>query len=138
MSYPYFHVHSYSVSTKRTRDGESLADASIDMTVGGVRRHHTVAGVGPVHALEQALRMCLEDDFPATHDLRLCDYQVSVVDAALGTRASVRVIIQATDGLTTWDAGAVSNNVIEASFEALCSATVMGILRSQSSGRRSA
>jgi len=138
MSHPYFNVVSYSVSSKRVNGGRSIAKASLELEVGGKRARHSATGVGPVHALEAALRACLGDEYPEVADLRLCDYQVSVVDAELGTQARVRVIIQATDGLSTWDAGSVSENVIDASFEALCSATVMGILQTRLERQRTA
>lgn len=131
MSHPYFHIYDYSVTTRRSEGGVSEAEATIDVRVGPVRAQHTAGGVGPVHALEQALRLCLCDSYPEVEALRLCDYSVTVVDAELATAASVRVIIRATDGYSSWDAGAVSQNVIEASFEALCSATIMGILRTR-------
>ncbi|MEA2460289.1 MAG: 2-isopropylmalate synthase [Actinomycetota bacterium] len=129
MSHPYFHIYDYSVTTKRSESGVSESQASIDLRVGAERAQHSAAGVGPVHALERALRSCLLNEYPEVESLRLCDYSVAVVDAELGTAASVRVIIRATDGFSSWDAGAVSQNVIDASFEALCSATIMGILR---------
>jgi 2-isopropylmalate synthase len=64
--------------------------------------------------------------------VRLSDYGVTVVDAADGTGAQVRVIVQATDGVATWDAGCVSTNIVDASFEALCSTAVMAIMRARS------
>ncbi|MEA2498879.1 MAG: 2-isopropylmalate synthase [Actinomycetota bacterium] len=138
MSHPYFHVVGYSVTSERVNDGRSLAKASLELEVGGKRTRHSATGVGPVHALEEALRACLASDYPEVESLRLCDYQVSVVDAELGTSARVRVIIQATDGFAKWDAGSVSENVIDASFEALCSATVMGILQTRLERQRTA
>jgi 2-isopropylmalate synthase len=138
MSHPYFHIHDYSVRTKKSEGGASEAEACIDMRVGLNRVRHTASGVGPVHALERALRMCLSDTYPEVASVRLCDYSVAVVDAELATAARVRVIIRATDGTSSWDAGAVSQNVIEASFEALCSATVMGILRARSGAKQPA
>jgi 2-isopropylmalate synthase len=138
MSHPYFHVIGYSVTSERVAAGGSLARASLEVQVGGERTTRSATGVGPVHALEEALRACLRSEYPEIDRLRLCDYQVSVVDAELGTSARVRVIIQATDGFSTWDAGSVSENVIDASFEALCSATVMGILQSQVGEQRPA
>jgi 2-isopropylmalate synthase len=92
-------------------------------------------GCGPVHALDNALRACLRSEFPELERVRLADYRVSVVDAGEGTGAQVRVLIEATDGENSWDAGAVSTNIIDASFEALCSAWVMGIMRERRGGR---
>jgi 2-isopropylmalate synthase len=86
-----------------------------------------------VHALDNALRRCLERAFPELGGVRLSDYRVSVVDAEQGTAAQVRVLIRATNGNESWDAGCVSDNIIDASFEALCSTFVLGIMRARAS-----
>jgi 2-isopropylmalate synthase len=131
----YFDVHSYSVVSARARTAPSFSEATVEVQVGSQRVARTASGVGPVHALDAALRDCLSADFPELDDVRLCDYQVSVLEGQDGTGAEVRVIIQATDGISKWDAGSVSQNIIDASFEALCSAAVMGILRAQQPAR---
>ena len=131
----FFDVHSYSVISARARTSPSFSEATVDVQVGTRRVERTASGVGPVHALDAALRDCLSADFPELDDVRLCDYQVSVLEGQDGTGAEVRVIIQATDGTSKWDAGSVSQNIIDASFEALCSAAVMGILRAQQPAR---
>ena len=131
MNRAYFDVHSYSVTSGRSKTGPSFSEATVEVQVGPRRVARTAVGVGPVHALDEALRRCLAADFPELQDVRLSDYQVSVLEGQDGTSAEVRVIIQATDGRSKWDAGSVSQNIIDASFEALCSAAVMGILRAQ-------
>jgi 2-isopropylmalate synthase len=130
---PYFEVCGYKVSTERVQHRcETRVQAIVEVRIGGrcVRRAST--GVGPVHALDLALRDCLREEFPELEGVRLSDYGVTVVDAADGTGAQVRVIVQATDGVATWDAGCVSTNIVDASFEALCSTAVMAIMRARS------
>lgn len=133
MTNPYFLPRGYSVTTERLGPGRSPATAVLEVQVGDrlVRREAT--GAGPVHALDNALRRCLERHFPEVSEVRLSDYRVSVVDAEQGTAAQVRVLIRATNGEDSWDAGCVSDNIIDASFEALCSTFVLGIMRARSS-----
>jgi 2-isopropylmalate synthase len=88
-------------------------------------------GCGPVHALDNALRGCLRSEFPELEGVRLADYRVSVVDAGDGTAAQVRVVIAATNAEDSWEAEAISTNIIDASFDALCSAWVTGIARAR-------
>lgn len=130
-SNPFFSVCSYKVTTERIHSKVLRVQAIVEVRVGGSCVRRGAEGVGPVHALDRALRDCLERDFPEIRDVRLSDYQVSVVDADAGTAAQVRVLIEATDGLSSWDAGCVSGNVIDASFEALCSSAVMGIMKAR-------
>jgi 2-isopropylmalate synthase len=134
---PYFSVCSYKVTSERTHD-RLRVQAVVEVRVGSRCVRRAAGGVGPVHALDEALRSCLEGDFPELQEVKLSDYRVSVVDADAGTDAKVRVLVEASDGSTSWDAGCVSENIVDASFEALCSTAVMGIVRAQASGRRSA
>lgn len=135
---PYFEVQSYSVVTERSAAGRSPARAQVELSIGDERVIRAAAGAGPVHALDNALRSCLADAFPELANVRLSDYGVTVVDAEKGTRAHVRVLMRATDGEESWDAGCVSDNIVDASFEALCSTVVMGIMRARGSTRASA
>jgi 2-isopropylmalate synthase len=128
MNTHYFSVCGYGVTTQR-RGEESQVHATVEVRIGKRYVSRGAAGVGPVHALDSALRECLKHDFPEVGDFRLSDYRVTVVDPADGTGAKVHVQLRATDGAHTWDAGCVSENIIEASFEALCSAAVLGIMR---------
>jgi 2-isopropylmalate synthase len=114
----------------------SHVQAIVEVQVGNSCVRRAATGVGPVHALDVALRACLANDFPELEDVKLSDYRVTVVDAADGTGAQVRVLIQATDGESSWDAGCVSANIVDASFEALCSTAVMGIMRARSTLQR--
>lgn len=135
---PYFQVLSYSVTSRRQGEQRTPPRADVEVRIGESVIAKSAAGVGPVHALDNALRDCLGEAFPEVARIRLSDYRVSVVDADKGTRAQVRVIVRATDGAASWDAGCVSDNVVDASFEALCSTLVMGLMRARSGERASA
>ena len=76
-------------------------------------------GNGPVSALDQALRQALEKEFPSLAEMRLVDFKVLILESNLGTDAITRVRVESTDGNTTWGTVGVSDNVIEASWEAL-------------------
>lgn len=132
MNNHYFAVCGYGVATQR-RGSDSHVHATVEVRIAKRYVSRSAMGVGPVHALDSALRECLKHDFPEVIDIRLSDYRVSVVDPADGTGAKVHVQLRATDGSQTWDAGCVSENIIEASFEALCSSAVLGIMRRRAS-----
>jgi 2-isopropylmalate synthase len=138
MSNPFFEVCGYKVISERRHETTSRSQAIVEVRFGHDCVRRSATGVGPVHALDRALRSCLEAQFPELEDVRLADYRVTVVDAGDGTAAQVRVLIEATDDVDSWDAGCVSENIIDASFEALCSTAVMGIMRARATGLRSA
>ena len=137
ISSPFFSVCGYKVVSERLHAEESSVQAIVEVRVDNSCVRRAAGGVGPVHALDNALRACLKSDFPELDDVRLSDYRVAVVDARDGTGAQVRVLVQATNGDAYWDAGCVSTNIVDASFEALCSTAVMGIMRARAT-RRSA
>jgi len=134
----YFDVCGYKVTTERMHERSPRVQAIVEVKIGNNCVRRSASGVGPVHALDEALRRCLADDFPELDAVKLSDYRVSVVDARRGTGSQVRVLVEATDGSTSWDAGCVSENIVDASFEALCSTAVMGIIRARSEKQRSA
>ncbi len=88
-------------------------------------------GNGPVNALDNALRNALNGRFPALERIHLTDYKVRVLDSVAATGAVVRVLIDSTDGDTTWTTVGVSENIIEASWSALVDSIVYGLLHSE-------
>ena len=132
----YFDVCGYKVTTERMHERSARVQAIVEVKIGNDCVRRSASGVGPVHALDEALRRCLANEFPELEDVRLSDYRVSVVDARKGTGSQVRVMVEATNGETSWDAGCVSENLVDASFEALCSTAVMGIIRARSEKKR--
>jgi len=115
-----FEVVSYHVGIARDeKDGKSISEATVKLRV-GEEIHHTVAeGNGPVSALDHALRKALMNDFSNISEVRLIDFKVLILESNLGTDAITRVRVESTDGKHTWGTVGVSDNVIEASWEAL-------------------
>jgi 2-isopropylmalate synthase len=85
----------------------------------GRRSRSSAIGNGPVNALDSALRQSLVPYYPNLAAMQLSDYKVRVLDNGAGTGARVRVLIESTDGKRRWGTVGVSNNVIEASWQAL-------------------
>lgn len=108
------------IDEKRSKDDKILAEATIMVEVKGKGEVHTAAvGEGPVNALDNALRKALERFFPSLKEVRLIDYKVRVLPGTLATASKVRVLIESTDGVDTWGTVGVSDNIIEASWQAL-------------------
>lgn len=128
---PFFEVCGYKVVSERMHGRDPVIEAVVEVRVDQRCVRRSATGVGPIHALDNALRSCLAPRFPELERVRLSDYQVGVVDASDGTAAQVKVLVQATNGNAVWDAGCVSENIVDASFEALCSTAVMGIMRAK-------
>ncbi|HVM67534.1 MAG TPA: citramalate synthase, partial [Acidimicrobiales bacterium] len=114
---PWFHVESYRVMTEQ-RDGEVVTEATIKVHVGDARILAVAEGNGPVNALDAALRKAVGSAYPALALIHLTDYRVRVLDTAQGTGAVTRVLIDSTDGGRTWATIGVSDNIIQASWEA--------------------
>ena len=99
--------------------GSQLVEATVKLTVKGNTCLHAAEGNGPVDALSQALQLALADAFPELVDLHLSDYKVRVVNSADGSAAKVRVLIEHVfRGEPVMTLG-VSENIIEASWQAL-------------------
>ncbi len=126
---PYFELESFRVQSERRSAESIVSEATVKIMAGGERRVSVGEGVGPVHALDMALRGALRSDFPGVSDLRLTDYRVRVLDSTDGTSARVRVLIETSDHETSWGTIGVHENVIEASWEALADGIVVGLLR---------
>ncbi len=99
--------------------GDPKTYGLIKVKVGEKLRVEGGEGVGPVHAIDVALRKALEQDYPELRKVRLIDYRVILPEAARDTASIVRVFIKFTDGERTWTTTATSNNIIEASLNAL-------------------
>jgi 2-isopropylmalate synthase len=124
----YFRLESFRVITEQREDGVFVTEATIKVHVGDERVLATAEGNGPVNALDGALRKAIGTKYPELAHLHLTDYKVRVLDTARGTAAVTRVLIDSTDGDRTWTTIGVSDNVIEASWEALSESIVFGLL----------
>ncbi len=138
---PWFEVESFRVITddRKVGDRDSTAggvstEATIKVHVDGERTVATAEGNGPVNALDTALRRALGGRYPALDPVHLTDYKVRVLDTQKGTGAVTRVLIDSTNGDRTWSTIGVSENIIEASWQALYDSLVYGLLLGQASG----
>ncbi|NCG24050.1 MAG: citramalate synthase [Actinobacteria bacterium] len=135
---PYFQLESFSVDmVHRSGTGarawnEVAVDvetqASVKVWVDGERRLALGEGNGPVNALDAALRAALNGRYPALDRISLTDFKVRVLDTGKGTGAITRVLLDSTDGNREWSTIGVSENIIEASWQALVDSVVFGIL----------
>lgn len=117
---PLFELKEYHCNYRNLGDnGSDLCEATVKLIVGGVPEYTVAEGDGPVNALDAALRKALRPFYPWIDTLRLADYKVRIVDGARGTAARTRVLIESTDGNTNWGTVGVSDNIIQASWEAL-------------------
>ena len=134
----YFILESFSVNVGHRSGSGSRAwndvavqvetEATVKVHVGGERVVAIGEGNGPVNALDSALREALGDRFPEVERLYLTDFKVRVLEARQGTGAVTRVLIDTTNGERTWTTIGVSENIIEASWQALVDSLVFGIL----------
>ncbi len=116
---PFFRLLGFRLITEMGIDGRLECEATIKVQVDGCIEHTAANGNGPVDALNNALRKALLNFFPEISEIHLTDYKVRVLDEDSGTAASVRVLIDQTDGVKHWGTVGVSENVIEASWMAL-------------------
>ena len=103
-------------------------EATVKLWVDGERRVAVGEGNGPVNALDTALRNALGDRYPALESISLTDFKVRVLDTQKGTGAVTRVLIDSTDRRRVWTTIGVSENIIEASWQALADSVVYGLL----------
>jgi 2-isopropylmalate synthase len=116
---PFFRVIDSKVNVSYDDKGHSKAEAVLKVEVDGEIEHTASDGQGPVNALDNALRKALLRFYPEISLIKLVDYKVRVLDEKDGTGAKVRVMIESSDGNNTWSTVGVSENIIEASFQAL-------------------
>ncbi len=114
-----FRLESFRVITEKRADGHVETEATIKIWVDGHRYVRTAEGNGPVNALDKALRLAITDLHPHLSDIELTDYKVRILDSHDGTGAITRVLLDSSDGHESWGTIGVSENIIEASWEAL-------------------
>ena len=127
----FFKLESLRVIMEKKEDGRVETEATIKIHIGENRIISTAEGNGPVNALDHALRNAIIQCYPNIKSIRLTDFKVRVIDSKKGTGAVVRVLIDSTDGKTTWSTIGVSENIIEASWDALEDSIKLGLMRTQ-------
>ena len=117
---PFFELEGFRVIVeKRGREEPCISEATIKVKVGDETELTAGEGHGPVDALNAALRAALTRFYPEIADIALTDYRVRILDPKLATRAMTRVVIESGDGKSQWGTVGVSENIIEASWQAL-------------------
>jgi 2-isopropylmalate synthase len=132
----YFCLKGFRVITEKRGPREDvLSEATIKVTVDGENELTASEGVGPVNALDRALRKALTVFYPTLQEMKLVDYKVRVLETNKATEASVRVLIQSSDGSETWGTVGVSQNVMEASWLALVDSISYKLMKDEKAGR---
>jgi 2-isopropylmalate synthase len=119
------------IDTKRHGDEMPTSEATVQVKVGGKIEHTAAEGNGPVNALDHALRKALEQFYPHLKEMKLYDYKVRVLPAGKGTASMIRVLIESGDKNGRWGTVGVSDNIIDASYQALVDAIQYKLLRDQ-------
>ncbi|GAA4345354.1 citramalate synthase [Angustibacter luteus] len=125
----YFDVESWRVITDARGDATATSEATVKVTAAGRRVVATGEGNGPVNALDHALREALSPAYPELRKLQLIDFRVRILDAAHGSDAVTRVLIETSDGSSSWETVGVAANIVEASWEALVDSISYGLMR---------
>ena len=115
----YFDLIGFRVIVEKRGKRSPVSEATIMVNVDGRVEHTAALGCGPVNALDNALRKALHKFYPALKEVELVDYKVRVLTTEAGTKAPIRVLIESSDGEKVWGTVGVSENIIEASWEAL-------------------
>jgi 2-isopropylmalate synthase len=116
---PLFELESFRVTTEKREGSRVETEATIKVVVDGERYVEVAEGNGPVNALDKALRAAIGARHPHLADVELTNYKVRILDENHGTGAVTRVLLDSTDGRREWGTIGVSENIIEASWEAL-------------------
>ncbi|MGH2907535.1 MAG: citramalate synthase [Solirubrobacterales bacterium] len=124
---PLFKLESWRTIAEKREDGKVQTEATIKIWVDGERYVRTAEGNGPVNALDKALRDAIGETYPHLKDIDLVNFKVRILNETKGTGAVTRVLLDASDGHKSWGAIGVSENIIEASWEALVDALEFGM-----------
>jgi 2-isopropylmalate synthase len=127
----FFELEGFRVVIEKLTDKKITSEAIIKLKVKGTKEHTAAEGDGPVNALDNALRKALKDFYPTLSKMHLSDFKVRVLDEKAGTAARVRVLIQSQDESDTWSTIGVSENIIEASWQALVDSVEYKLLKDQ-------
>jgi 2-isopropylmalate synthase len=132
---PPFELEDFTVIIEKRGGDGSRAQATVRIRVGDEMMHTAAEGQGPVNALDRAVRKALLPHYPALAEVHLVDYKVRIVDEHLGTGARPRVVIESARGAERWSTVGCSENIIEASWLALCDGLELALLRAERAER---
>jgi 2-isopropylmalate synthase len=125
----FFDIDSYEVTTRSAVPQGAVSTATVTLRAQDGVHSASANGQGPFNALHLCLRKCLSKLYPQIAEVRLTDYKVRVLDSRKGTAANVRVLIEWSDHRKSWTTVGVSDNVVEASWQALVDAVRLELMR---------
>jgi len=125
------------IDEKRHEDNQPVSEATVMVKVGGKFEHTAAEGNGPVNALDNALRKALEKFYPKLKEVKLLDYKVRVLPAGQGTASAIRVLIESGDKESRWGTVGASENIIEASYQALIDSIEFKLHKSEEDASKS-
>lgn len=131
----YFDLIGFRIMVEKKERNHPVSEATILVKVGDTMEHTAALGTGPVNALDNALRKALHKFYPKLKEMNLVDYKVRVLSTKDGTQAATRVLIESSDGKRTWGTVGVSENIIEASWQALVDGIDYKLLIEEEKGR---
>ena len=134
---PFFELIDFMIVVEHRDKRGLLAEANTKLRVGEKTFHTAAEGVGPVDAMDHALRKALRETYPDVDTLRLIDYKVRILDSDQATGAITRVLVDTSDGQDTWTTVGASANIIEASWQAVRDGLEFGLMKLKA-GRKSA
>ncbi|NBI28414.1 citramalate synthase [Chengkuizengella marina] len=123
-----FTLESFKILVAKTKESPVASEAIVKLNVHGEIVYMAAEGAGPVNALDNAIRKALEKFYPDIKKMHLSDYKVRVIDEKDATAAKVRVLIESSDFKNTWSTVGVSENIIEASWQALVDSIRYGLI----------
>ncbi|MDP8289458.1 MAG: citramalate synthase [Candidatus Susulua stagnicola] len=125
----FFDLLGFKVVVEKKEDNKLVSEALIKLKINGKEEHISSLGDGPVNALDNALRKALSKFHPTLSKMHLTDFKVRVLDEKGGTTAKVRVLIESQDEGDSWSTIGVSENIIEASWQALADSVEYKLLK---------
>jgi 2-isopropylmalate synthase len=131
----FFDLMGFRVIVEKKEEGSPpLSEATIMVRVNDQVEHTAAVGDGPVNALDHALRKALEKFYPELKEVKLLDYKVRILSSRDGTAAHTRVLIESGDGKSEWGTVGVSENIIQASWQALVDSIDYKLLKKEEAG----
>ncbi len=126
---PVFIFESFRVTTEQDETRGTVTEATVRVRHDGEALTATAEGNGPVNALDNALRRALAGRVPELDQISLVNFKVRILDEGHGTDAITRVLVDSTDGTSTWSTMGVGQNIIAASWDALVDSLDYGVRR---------
>ena len=124
-----FEILDVVVLSERRHGSDMFVEATVKIKVGAEVSHVVAEGSGPVDAMDLAFHKALDHHFPVLREVQLCDFKVRILDPESATAAKTRVLVESAHGSERWSTIGVSQNIIEASCEALKDALELPLVR---------